>query len=115
MTHYHTEHSYMRMPTNGFEELIQLTEAGKLWRFPVDNEQGMEREQQIPFEEHVFLERHLEGFPQNEHVQTFMRLILAGLARNPWMTVERKQEAIKFHKEYFESKREMYRKAGYDL
>lgn len=27
-------------PTNGFEEMIRWTEQGKLWRYPIDNEQG---------------------------------------------------------------------------
>ena len=26
---------------NGFEEAMKLTEEGKLWAYPVDNEQGM--------------------------------------------------------------------------
>ena len=30
-----------RMPSNAFEEMIQLTEEGKLWKYPMDNEQGM--------------------------------------------------------------------------
>lgn len=28
-------------PLNAFEEAIQLTNEGKLWHFPIDNEQGM--------------------------------------------------------------------------
>lgn len=28
-------------PSNGFEEMILWTEQGKLWKFPIDNEQGM--------------------------------------------------------------------------
>lgn len=27
-------------PINGFEEMIMLTNQGKLWAFPIDNEQG---------------------------------------------------------------------------
>lgn len=27
-------------PTNSFEEMIQLTNEGKLWQFPINNEQG---------------------------------------------------------------------------
>ena len=27
------------VPTNGFEDLIQLTNEGKIWKFPIDNEQ----------------------------------------------------------------------------
>jgi hypothetical protein len=29
------------IPNNGFEEMINLTDEGKLWRFPIDNEQGI--------------------------------------------------------------------------
>lgn len=28
-------------PSNIFEQLIQWTDEGKIWRFPIDNEQGM--------------------------------------------------------------------------
>ena len=27
------------LPTNGFEDLINLTKEGKIWKFPIDNEQ----------------------------------------------------------------------------
>jgi small subunit ribosomal protein S31 len=30
-------------PINGFEEMITLTKQGKLWNFPIDNEQGRTR------------------------------------------------------------------------
>lgn len=26
---------------SGFDEMIRLTEEGKLWNYPIDNEQGM--------------------------------------------------------------------------
>ena len=29
------------VPLNGFEEMIKLTQEGKLWKFPIDNEQGI--------------------------------------------------------------------------
>jgi hypothetical protein len=29
------------LPSNIFEEMIQSTEQGKLWHFPVNNEQGL--------------------------------------------------------------------------
>ena len=28
-------------PTNAFEEMIQWTKQGKLWQFPINNEQGV--------------------------------------------------------------------------
>ena len=27
-------------PLNGFDEMVTLTNEGKLWKFPIDNEQG---------------------------------------------------------------------------
>lgn len=27
-------------PINGFDEMVMLTNQGKLWTFPIDNEQG---------------------------------------------------------------------------
>jgi small subunit ribosomal protein S31 len=29
-------------PNNPFEEMIRWTEQGKLWKYPIDNEQGMQ-------------------------------------------------------------------------
>ena len=35
------EHTSLNaLPLNGFDEMISLTESGRLWRFPIDNEQG---------------------------------------------------------------------------
>ena len=54
------------LPINGFDEMIMLTNEGKLWRFPIDNEQDIDQtEAQIPFHEHVFLDSYLEKFSSN--------------------------------------------------
>ena len=29
-----------QVPNNGFEQMIRWTEQGKLWKFPINNEQG---------------------------------------------------------------------------
>ena len=34
------EQSVMRSPANPFEEYINLTKEGKLWKYPINNEQG---------------------------------------------------------------------------
>lgn len=104
-----------RLPSNGFEEMILLTEQGKLWKYPIDNEQGMDAEQQVPFEDHVFFEDQLTGFPKNDYIERFMELVTSGLARNPYMTVDRKREVIKFYRDYFEHHREHYKNAGLEL
>lgn len=101
-------HHNKPMPMNGFEELIRLTEEGKLWHFPIDNEQGLDDEKQVPFEDHVFLDHKLEEFPNIKFIQNFMRHVISGLGRNPWMTVERKHQVIDFYKKYFEDKKQFY-------
>jgi Mitochondrial 28S ribosomal protein S31 len=30
-----------QVPNNGFEQMIRWTEQGKLWKFPINNEQGI--------------------------------------------------------------------------
>lgn len=97
-----------QLSNNPFDELIKLTEDGKLWKYPIDNEAGLEAEKQVPFEDHVFLDHLLEDFPKNDYIQSYMKLVISGLARNHWMTVERKHDIVKFHKDYFEEKQEYY-------
>ncbi|XP_062602630.1 vigilin-like [Saccostrea cucullata] len=43
-----------RVPYNGFEEMIKLTREGKMWHYPIDNEQGIEEEKDVSFADHVF-------------------------------------------------------------
>lgn len=82
-------------PENAFEEQIQWTKQGKLWKFPIDNEIGLEEEKKIGFHEHVFLERHLSDWcPKRGPVRHFMELVCTGLSKNPYLTVERKKAHI---------------------
>jgi len=103
------------LPSNGFHEMMLLTEQGKLWHYPIDNEQGMDAEKEIPFEDHVFLDHLLDDFPENEYIRSFMSNVVAALARNPWMTVDRKHQIIKSYKEYFEEKKNVYEERGLEL
>ncbi|XP_055082639.1 28S ribosomal protein S31, mitochondrial isoform X2 [Periophthalmus magnuspinnatus] len=96
------------MPRNGFEELIQWTQQGKMWQYPIDNDTGLEEEANVPFHEHVFLEKHLEeGFPRRGPVRHFMELVITGLSRNPHLTVEQKKEHIFWFRDYFSQKEEV--------
>ncbi|XP_033226369.1 28S ribosomal protein S31, mitochondrial isoform X3 [Belonocnema kinseyi] len=95
-------------PQNYFQEMIQWTEQGKVWCFPIDNEQGMEEEQNVHFSEHVFLERHLKGWcPKKGPIRHFMELVCVGLSKNPYMTVEEKTDHIMWYKDYFGDKRDL--------
>ncbi|XP_017287423.1 28S ribosomal protein S31, mitochondrial [Kryptolebias marmoratus] len=97
-----------QLPRNRFEEMIQWTKEGKLWKYPIDNEIGLEEEASVPFHEHVFLEKHLEeGFPAQGPVRHFMELVVAGLSKNPYMTVQEKKEHISWFRDYFHQKEEV--------
>ncbi|MEQ2295083.1 hypothetical protein AMECASPLE_010538 [Ameca splendens] len=101
-----------QMPRNGFEEMIQWTKEGKLWHYPINNEIGLENEASVPFNEHVFLEKHLEeGFPRQGPVRHFMELVVAGLSRNPYLTVQQKKEHISWFRDYFHQKEEVLNEA----
>ncbi|XP_041864542.1 28S ribosomal protein S31, mitochondrial [Melanotaenia boesemani] len=101
-----------QMPQNGFEEMIQWTKEGKLWQYPITNEVGLEEEASVPFHEHVFLEKHLEeGFPRQGPVRHFMELVVAGLSRNPYLTVQQKKEHISWFRDYFHQKEDVLNEA----
>ncbi|KAL3971201.1 centromeric protein E [Sarotherodon galilaeus] len=101
-----------QMPRNGFEEMIQWTEEGKLWQYPINNEAGLEEEAKVPFHEHIFLEKHLEeGFPREGPVRHFMELVVTGLSRNPYLTVQQKKEHISWFRDYFHQKEEVLKEA----
>jgi len=89
-------------PRNRLEEMVLLTKQGKLWHFPVDNEQGLDYSDD-PFYEHVFLEHHLDPWcPKMGPVRHFMEVVCLGLSKNPYVSSVKKQETILWFKEYFE-------------
>ncbi|XP_047199440.1 28S ribosomal protein S31, mitochondrial [Hippoglossus stenolepis] len=99
-------------PRNGLDEMIQWTKEGKMWQYPVNNEAGLEEEASVPFHEHVFLDVHLkEGFPRQGPVRHFMELVVAGLSRNPYLTVQQKREHISWFRDYFHQKEDVLKEA----
>lgn len=119
-------------PKNYFEKMALWTEQGKLWKFPIDNEQGenvvdrnfhlnfrhqisnscwgigMDDEAKIYFTEHIFLEKHLESWcPTKGPIRHFMELVCVGLSKNPYYTVTQKKEHIEWYRDYFASKKEL--------
>ncbi|CAG5126749.1 unnamed protein product [Candidula unifasciata] len=95
------------VPRNAFEEMIQWTKEGKLWKFPIDNEADMDEERKYKFHEHIFLERHLSDFPKKGPVRKFMELVALGLSRNPWISVPEKIEHIRWYADYFRQKQDI--------
>ena len=87
-------------PKDGFEEIMLF--ADKMWRFPIDNEQGLDEQETSGFEDHVFLDEHLEMFSEKGQVRKFMELVITGLQQNPYCTVQEKVDKIYWFKDYFE-------------
>lgn len=73
---------------------------------------GLEEEATVSFHEHVFLEKHLEdGFPRQGPVRHFMELVVTGLSKNPYLTVQQKKEHIFWFRDYFLQKEDVLREA----
>ncbi|XP_043548062.1 28S ribosomal protein S31, mitochondrial isoform X1 [Chiloscyllium plagiosum] len=100
-----------QLPRNGFEEMIRWTKEGKLRQFPINNEAGMEAEEGVEFHEHIFLEKHLKGFPEQGPVRHFMELVVNGLSKNPYLTVQQKSEHIEWFRQYFHDKEEILKES----
>ncbi|XP_038048116.1 28S ribosomal protein S31, mitochondrial-like [Patiria miniata] len=96
---------------SGFDEMMKWTEEGKTWHYPIDNEQGLEEEQQVPFHEHIFFDHLLEDLPPVEAIQTFMELVCLGLSQNPYLTVQQKHDHIHWFKTYFKERENVIREA----
>lgn len=94
-------------PTNAFEEMIQWTKQGKMWKFPIDNEQDWELEQNTGFHEHVFLDHLTEDFPKRGPLRHFIDLVVVALSKNAFLTAEQKREHIQWFREYFTTKQEI--------
>lgn len=100
-------------PENYFQEMILWTQQGKVWKFPIDNEQGLEEEQNIYFAEHVFMDKHLESWcPTKGPIRHFMELVCVGLSKNCYLTVEAKKDHIMWYKDYFLSKKQLLVEIG---
>lgn len=94
-------------PKNYFEKMAMWTEQGKVWKFPIDNEQGWAEEHNTDFTEHIMLESHLEGWcPTKGPVRHFMELVCVGLSKNIFYSAKEKKEHIMFYKTYFEEKKQ---------
>lgn len=94
-------------PINAFQEMIQWTKQGKMWKFPIDNEQDWELEQNTGFHEHVFLDHLTEDFPKRGPLRHFIDLVVVALSKNAFLTAEQKREHIQWFREYFTTKQEI--------
>ena len=69
---------------------------------------GLDQEAQVGFHEHIFLEHLLEeGFPTRGPIRHFMELVIVGLSKNPYLTVQEKHAHVDWFRNYFEDKIEI--------
>lgn len=88
--------------------MVHWTEQGKLWKFPIDNEQGRDEEMKVDFSEHVLLDMYLDGWcPPSGPIRHFMELVCVGLGKNHWLTAKEKKDHIFWYRQYFEQKQDM--------
>uniref|UniRef100_A0A146M7M0 Small ribosomal subunit protein mS31 n=1 Tax=Lygus hesperus TaxID=30085 RepID=A0A146M7M0_LYGHE len=105
--------TFTHPPRNIWEQMIVWTEKGMLWKFPIDNEQGLDHEQEVSFVDHVFLDVHLEDWcPKRGPIRHFMDLVCVGLSRNHWLSAEEKKDHMMWYKEYFLSKQQLIKELG---
>ncbi|EYC23452.1 hypothetical protein Y032_0015g2654 [Ancylostoma ceylanicum] len=95
-------------PENSFEEQIKWTEDGKQWPYPIDNEYMFGPESEVPFYEHIFLERHLSGLglPKDGPIAHFMELVCVGLSKNPYMTLTKKMDHLQWFAKFFNTEKQ---------
>ncbi|XP_019864125.1 PREDICTED: 28S ribosomal protein S31, mitochondrial-like [Amphimedon queenslandica] len=85
---------------NEFEQLMK--DSPHVWKYPIDNQLPSD-EDNVGFEDHVFLMKHIEDkdLPRKGPVRHFMELVATGLSMNPYYTAQEKVEHIGWYKDYF--------------
>ncbi|XP_062513144.1 small ribosomal subunit protein mS31-like [Corticium candelabrum] len=73
---------------------------GEKWKYPIDNDDFYPEEKDVSFHEHVHLQYLLDDMPRRGPVRRYLELVVAGLQKNPHMTVEMKKEHVEWLKEY---------------
>lgn len=100
-------------PKNIYEQMIIWTEQGKLWKFPINNEQGIDDENKVFFAEHVFLEPLIDEWcPKKGPIRHFMELVCVGLSKNPFLLIEEKKDHINWFRQYFFEKNQLLKEVG---
>lgn len=68
----------------------------------------MEKEAEVDFSEHIFLDHHADSWcPKEGPIKYFMELVLVGLSKNPYISVEEKIETINWYRDYFTEKKKL--------
>lgn len=97
-----------KSPKNAFEEMINWTNEGKLWKYPINNEEGLaEQGERERFEDHMFFDDLIEQSPDKQPIREFMADAALGLSKNPYMTAERKRSYLQYYNEYFNENKDL--------
>lgn len=97
-----------KSPKNAFEEMINWTKEGKLWKYPINNEEGLDESvTKERFDEHVFFDDLIEQSPDKQPIREFMNDAALGLSKNPYMTAERKRSYLQYYNEYFNQNKDL--------
>lgn len=97
-----------KSPKNAFEEMINWTNEGKLWKYPINNEEGLaDQAEKERFDEHVFFDDLIEQSPDKQPIREFMNDAALGLSKNPFMTAERKRSYLQFYNDYFNQNKDL--------
>lgn len=72
----------------------------------------MDEEAKVGFHEHVFLDHLISDFPKKGPVRHFMELVLVGLSKNPYLTVQQKKDHIEWFRNYFKEKEDVLKSVG---
>ena len=94
-----------KSPKNAFEEMINWTKEGKLWKYPINNEEGIVTNER--FDDHVFFDDLIEQSPDKQPIREFMNDAALGLSKNPHMTAERKRSYLQYYNEYFNENKDL--------
>jgi len=74
---------------------------------------GMEAELKVPFHEHVFMEPKIDYWcPKQGPIRNFMELVCVALSKNPYLTVDEKDEYLEWYHEYFKGKSTIIKEVG---
>lgn len=92
---------------NGFQEMINWTNEGKLWKYPINNEDGLEHLKNEKFDEHVFFDDLIEQSPDKQPIREFMSDAALGLSKNAFMTAERKRSYLQWYNDYFNENKDL--------
>lgn len=92
-------------PRNHYKKHILWTKQNKVWKFPIDNQQGIGNESKYNFSQHLFLDRNVSACSVKDGAfKHFMELICVGLSKNSYLTVKEKEANILWFENYFQQK-----------